>query len=133
MWRLNPRDFRLWMWDNLEQEEAPASWWTPGARHHRKVGSVMQAESTPQGKGLTGQQMCEFIAGVWKERYGQEIEPEAIWNASPSGELVHVFMLYEASKQWKDSQGSGDSTGAVSGETGETRGTTPADSAEDRP
>jgi hypothetical protein len=46
----------------------------------------------------TGKEMCELIAAVAKERDGIEVEPEAIWNASPTGELAHVFLLYQDAK-----------------------------------
>jgi hypothetical protein len=52
----------------------------------------------------TGKEMCELIAAVAKERDGIEVEPEAIWNASPTGELAHVFLLYQDAKEWRERQ-----------------------------
>ena len=53
---------------------------------------------------VTGRQMCEFIVDVWREHYGVEVEPHDIWNASPTGELFHVFVLYEHAKATKASR-----------------------------
>ncbi|HEX3617831.1 MAG TPA: hypothetical protein VHU61_14925, partial [Solirubrobacteraceae bacterium] len=51
---------------------------------------------------LTGQQMCEFIAAEFKRQTGEEIDPKAIWEASPTGELAHVFELYAIAKCQSD-------------------------------
>lgn len=43
---------------------------------------------------VTGRDMCEAIARWQKAEYDKDIKPEDIWNASPTGELSHVFELY---------------------------------------
>lgn len=54
--------------------------------------------SAPDGTGLTGRKMCEYIAEWFKEKIGKEVDPMDIWNMSPSGELWPVFDLYWAAK-----------------------------------
>lgn len=50
------------------------------------------------GTTVTGKEMCETIvkSGIIKKPDGSDYLPGEIWNASPMGELVHVFYLYEA-------------------------------------
>lgn len=47
---------------------------------------------------MTGREMCEYIAKWAKEKHGKNVDPMAIWNASPTGELCHVFDLYWAAR-----------------------------------
>lgn len=51
---------------------------------------------------LSGKKMCEFIAEVHLQRTGETIDPEAIWNASPAGELYHVWDLYAGALAWRN-------------------------------
>lgn len=51
---------------------------------------------------MTGQEMCEYIAAVARARSGVEIESEAIWNASPSGELWPVVAAYQTAREWAE-------------------------------
>ena len=46
----------------------------------------------------TGKEMCEAIvaADVICKPDGSRFKPEELWNLSPSGELGHVFELYNA-------------------------------------
>lgn len=44
--------------------------------------------------GVTGKEMCELAARYLKDARGVDMSPDAIWNASPTGELSHVFDLY---------------------------------------
>ena len=44
---------------------------------------------------VTGQQMCEYIIEVFPD---MGVKAEDIWNASPTGELSHVFELYWAAR-----------------------------------
>lgn len=48
------------------------------------------------GQRLSGEQMCQAISKWLKYEFGQEVPPEAMWNFSPTGELQHVFHLYDA-------------------------------------
>jgi hypothetical protein len=43
---------------------------------------------------MTGQEMCERVAAEMKRRTGKDFDAQAFWNASPTGELGHVFDLY---------------------------------------
>ena len=45
----------------------------------------------------TGKEMCETIvrSGIVKKPDGSAYTPEEIWHSSPTGELAHVFVLYE--------------------------------------
>jgi hypothetical protein len=45
---------------------------------------------------MTGKEMCEKIAEELKLRTGKDVDPEKIWNASPTGDLFHVAELYWA-------------------------------------
>jgi hypothetical protein len=49
---------------------------------------------------MTGKQMCETIAWVRFARTGEALDPSAIWNASPTGELWHVFGLFDEACIW---------------------------------
>ena len=51
---------------------------------------------------MTGQQMCEYIADIWFRFSGVRIEPERIWNMSPTGELWPVFEMYHNAKYWDE-------------------------------
>ena len=44
---------------------------------------------------LTGQKMCEYIVSIFPDI---GVAAEDIWNASPTGELNHVFELYWAAR-----------------------------------
>ena len=48
---------------------------------------------------MTGEQMCEVIAAHWKREYGITVDPESIWNYSPTGELWYVYTWYEQATQ----------------------------------
>lgn len=43
---------------------------------------------------MNGQSACELISRYLKDTEGVDVEPEAIWNASQTGELAHVFAWY---------------------------------------
>lgn len=49
---------------------------------------------------MTGQQMCETIAWAEEQANGRRLDPEAIWNMSPSGELWYVIGWYEDAEDW---------------------------------
>lgn len=58
-------------------------------------------------KPVSGEQMCTLIA-AWINATDvnrpQPITPEEIWNASPTGELFHVYTLYDDALIWKYNQ-----------------------------
>lgn len=43
---------------------------------------------------MTGKEMCERCAAELERRYGVKVDPEEIWNCSPSGELYPVVELF---------------------------------------
>jgi hypothetical protein len=45
-------------------------------------------------QGITGQQMCEAISRHWADAFDHHVEPERIWNYSPTGELSEVYHWY---------------------------------------
>jgi hypothetical protein len=47
---------------------------------------------------MTGQQVCEYIASIMYRATGNVVNPEDIWNMSPTGELWPVFELYHHCK-----------------------------------
>ena len=49
---------------------------------------------------LTGEEACKEICRWLKATRGEERTPEEIWNASPTGELWHVFSLYKEALPW---------------------------------
>ena len=45
----------------------------------------------------TGKEMCETVAEALRKKYPDKEDlpkPEDLWNASPTGDLIHVFSLY---------------------------------------
>jgi len=53
----------------------------------------------------TGKEMCETIVKAIKlDNPDSPLTPEAIWNASESGELYHVFILYDWAKERLEEQ-----------------------------
>ncbi|AHN66687.1 hypothetical protein Bcp1_212 [Bacillus phage Bcp1] len=59
------------------------------------------------GEGITWVEACEFISKYLKEAHQIEMTGEQVFNASPTGELFHVFYLYNQAKAyyaWKDKQ-----------------------------
>jgi hypothetical protein len=56
--------------------------------------------SEERGHGMTGQEMCEFIAEVHERRIGEKIEPRDIWEQSPGGELFPVYADFQAAIAW---------------------------------
>ncbi len=53
----------------------------------------------PINDTMTGEEACKFISKKLKEVEGIDIEPQAIWDMSPTGELSHVFYLYQWAKK----------------------------------
>jgi hypothetical protein len=48
----------------------------------------------------TGKEMCETIVEAMKlDDPDTPVTPEALWNASSTGELWHVFVLYDWAKE----------------------------------
>ncbi len=48
----------------------------------------------------TGKEMCETIVKAIKlDDPSTKITPKALWNASETGELWHVFILYDWAKE----------------------------------
>lgn len=45
---------------------------------------------------VTIREMAEYAVAWYNERTGNQLDPEAFYNASPTGELAHVFDLYQA-------------------------------------
>lgn len=48
---------------------------------------------------MTGMKMCEYIAGEIKKETGVEVDPLAIWNMSPNGDIWPIVALYIAVKE----------------------------------
>jgi hypothetical protein len=50
-------------------------------------------------------EVCEYISVWLKEKHGEEVTADQIWNASPTGELSHVFDLYwQAQREMGDAE-----------------------------
>jgi hypothetical protein len=51
---------------------------------------------------LTGKTACMFISKVTHLMRPADsvVDPQEIWNASPSGELDHVFVLWSMCRDW---------------------------------
>ncbi len=48
----------------------------------------------------TGKEMCETIVKAMKlDNPDTPVTPEGLWNASNTGELWHVFLLYDWAKE----------------------------------
>jgi len=53
----------------------------------------------------TGKEMCETIVKALKlDNPDTPVTPESIWNASETGELSHVFILYDWAKERLEEQ-----------------------------
>jgi hypothetical protein len=51
---------------------------------------------------VSGKEMCESISAYWKEARGIEVEPEAIWDHSPTGDISRICEWYIEAKTWDD-------------------------------
>ncbi|ARQ95158.1 hypothetical protein FLAPJACK_247 [Bacillus phage Flapjack] len=49
---------------------------------------------------ITYKDACEYIAKYLKESQGIDMTGEQVFNASPTGELFHVFYLYKQAKEY---------------------------------
>jgi hypothetical protein len=48
----------------------------------------------------TGKEMCETIVKAMKlDNPKTKVTPRALWNASETGELWHIFFLYDWAKE----------------------------------
>jgi hypothetical protein len=54
---------------------------------------------------MTYQQACEVIAHVWRQRDGKHVEPEDIFNYSPTGELAMVSCWFDEADAWVRARG----------------------------
>ena len=52
---------------------------------------------------VTGKEMCELISEYLLTK-SINMSWEEVWNFSPTGELFHVFELYQIAKEWKESK-----------------------------
>lgn len=52
-------------------------------------------------KKITMKQMCEEISQWLKDGYCVTISPKELWESSPTGEVWHLFYLYDAMKATK--------------------------------
>jgi hypothetical protein len=64
--------------------------------HHDVCTTCLAFECTVcAGRSVSGQTMCELVSFWAKWKTGKYVDPQSIWNASPSGELYGVFDLFE--------------------------------------
>lgn len=56
-------------------------------------------------QGITGREMCEYIAVWMQETTGQVVTPEEIWNMSPTGEIWPIRELYEQALSEREPEG----------------------------
>jgi len=48
---------------------------------------------------MTGRKMCEYVCQWLQEKHGKTVDPDVLWNASPTGELWHVWELYAQARR----------------------------------
>lgn len=56
----------------------------------------MDLENYTNRSSFTMEERCMLISKFLKEKYNQDIEPKAIWDAMPNGELYPIFEKFEA-------------------------------------